>query len=318
MMYSYDVHELIYSELDPYKSLDSVDFFDRQFIAPRHSIYHVEEGIDEEFNTFQCIINKEQPELEPWIRTNRSSIIGPKRTILFDDDGEVHSTFEHSDEELEMQTELSEHYRRFGYAPFHRTFQEVVDDWLHLAEANKSLVTKTDTGWYVQEADGAIVIDYSDLSVTHSSAHHNRSYGVITHYTDFEPFGIVVASETTRIRNLDIPGALTFVTRKMYANHEVHDPSNIIQLKETSDCAVAYPVPVREELNIDLKQNLSGPFDITIRTRFGDVIEKIERPEVVNGRIQLDASSYPPGVLLLQIESESGQCFVRFSKTEEP
>lgn len=318
VMFSYDVHELAYSELDPYKSLDSVDFLDRQFITPRHSLYRIEEGVDENFNSFQCIINNKQPELEPWFRTNRSCIIGPRRTILFDDNGEIHSSFEHSEDEISMQAEISEQHRNSGYSPFHRSFQEVVDDWLSIAHENKSPVTETDTGWFVQEADGYIVLDYSDMSVTHSSSHHNRSYVVVTLYTDFKPYGIVVESETTRIRNLDNPGALTFVTRKAYANHTVNDPNNMILTKESSDCATVYPVPVDDLLEVEISSELKMVERISVRTRFGDLIDQVEHPEVVNGHIQLDASSYPPGVLLLQLVSKFGQCFVRFSKKEKP
>ncbi len=306
--YRHEVVETTYSQIPPGMSIQDVDIAERDLLKSRTNRYVFIEGVSSQDETFYEILSIEAEFLEDWLRMPMYRVHTPKASMGFNDSRELEYKFLHSDSELESVDKQRDLISDYGFQPVMMFFPSKLDPFVELAQQDGAVLTELpDDGFKLTWTDTELVVEPQELRITEFIETPEEEIKTITEYELYAPYGYVESYSREESQQLEFDHPVTHIVESRFSNHLIEDPTGRIEKYTDHVYLEIQPVPVASEYSVQMRGLPDATVSqVVVYDQMGITVATHANPPVSSGLIELNGSSYPSGILILQVFTDQG------------
>lgn len=303
--YRYDLETRHYALVEAGVTMEDIPLHKRDRLIPTHETTRISTGVNSQmeiYNEFEVLDYKL---LEEWMVPPAKSFISPTHLYGYSKTGEELYRWESTDLVKADLKSLSDLYWNDGFRPIMTFFPSIRDAFSEQFQQDGGIIYENDDRTYVMQKDGrTTTVDPVNYTIEEEYILDDRKYITRTSYTLMVPYGYVVNRRTTTEQTV-MPDEepIYFITDQIYSNHVIEDPNGRVPMYTEEAHLLIHPVPLAHggyviELRGIEDQQVN---QVVVRDYFGNVVATHNSLNIEAHLIELDASTYPPGMLIIQV-----------------
>ncbi len=306
--FRYDMEESTIAIIPNGTSFEDIDILERDLLKPMHSKVKICEGVNANYESYFQVQTIETTHLEDWMSTPDVQLITPRGAHGLSATGETVYQFEHKPIELQDLAQIQSEYATNGYKPLMLYFPSIHDPEVEEAQNHGAYINELpNEAFEIIWTDREVKVEPETQTITEKVTSGDEEIVSTTRYALYAPYGYVMTSQQEVRKRIDLPHPVEFVTQRVYSNHVVEDAGGVIPKYTDLAFIEVHPVPVQNEYEVVLRGIPDAIVSqVQIRDYMGNIIQTHVSPDYSNDIITLDASSYPPGVFILIVQTHQG------------
>lgn len=315
--YRCEVEEYTVSTVISLDSVQELDVLERELFQPSYRHYEMTKGVNAQYHSYFQIETWEATHLEEWMSHSEFTLLTPFGSYGINALGEKEFQLPHKSIELQDFEAERMLNQQNGFQPVMMFFPNRRSEMVSNALSNGALLTElSGDAFKLTWTDIEVEIDPELQEITQIITHDDEVEKIVEGYELFAPYGYVVSYRYTETTRTDIASPMTFKKVQRFSNHVIEDQNNLIPKYTDQALIEVYPVPVNGEYEIVFKGVPDAQVSqVLIHDFMGNIVATHLSPQVVHDVIQLDASTYPSGVLIAVVYTQQGVYTETFTKS---
>tara|TARA_R110002050_G_scaffold91753_5_gene192431 strand:+ start:736 stop:1800 length:1065 start_codon:yes stop_codon:yes gene_type:complete len=314
--YRFEEHQQTFAEVPSGKTIDDIDLLERELLKPLNSKIIITEGVNSSFEPYFEIKNLEEESFEDWIKTPYLQLLAPNGNYGFDSTGVQQYYYPNNAVVKNDNIELQQLYTSEGFQPIMLFFPNIRDPFVRDAQdAGAILYNLPNNAFKLKNGPNELLISPQNKQISSTVIIDSIWIETITAYTLYAPYGYVPIWEEVRKKRLDLSNPITLVEQRTFSNHVIEDINGIIEKYTDHAHLEVYPNPIQEEYSILLRGIPDAQIaKVQVRDHMGNILQTHLNPTVNQDIINLNAASYPSGILILLVHTQHGLYSVTITK----
>jgi energy-coupling factor transporter ATP-binding protein EcfA2 len=281
----------------------------RDELIPTSSTIKMATGVNNQGEVFTEFEQLEYNLIEDWIVPPAYSMITPMAFFAYDEQGGLIHHWQNTTEEQTEFFAFANQVNQDAFRPVLTFFPSIRDRNTEQFQINGGIVFENpDKSFVLQQGQEITTIDPVNLTIKEEFFVGSEKYEVITAYVLMAPYGYTPIHQLSISQETDpVDAPWRFVTETTYSNHVIEDPTNRIPKYSEEAHLLIHPVPIGDDFRIELRGVENDIVSqIQVRDYFGNLITTITNPSVQDHLIEVNSSTFPNGMLILQVYTAQG------------
>ena len=306
--YRYELKEYLYAEVPSGTLISDIDIRERDQLKPRfsHSINCI--GVNGSMEQYFQLEYEELTKIEDWMETPKIQLLTPTASYGYDSNGQLMYQYDaNAANQNERHRETNVYYSE-GFQPVMLFFPSKHDPYLQeLVDGGALMNINPDNSFSISVGQNQMTIDPNEKSIKQQFSRANVQVDMETRYSLLAPYGYVPSLEIKRSKNLSFASPITQVSVQIFSNHVIEDVTGVIDKYTDLAHLEVFPNPVEHDFEILMRGIPNAQVSqVQIRDYSGNIIQTHWQPNVQQDLIELDASNYPIGPLIILVYTQEG------------